>query len=667
MANWLRDFAAGMQIGESFMDNVREGQLRRGLSDLSKQKLEEVYAEAPADPNTEQSKMLAAQNEGLTNELPATRQVTGYKYGDRTFQYKPPAEYVDALKAKQRATLFEEYGDIDKAQVYRESATKQLADSYKTIAETAFAKGTPEAIVSAYSLINDGFDAKLEKNPDGTLRVLLYPEGQPDKTEEIFSGDSASVVDWAMKNTNPELYLKFADAATMRDYRKSLLEDRQLAREDRATAAQDRARQQEDQLGLRRIEALKRRVDTLAPGTEDHARALQEYDQAVDQWGGLRAPQGNPQGLGPAQGLSQNVVQWRPVVEDATRNLRYVTPDLAMSVIQQESKGNATAVSPAGAVGLMQLMPGTARDLGVSNPYDPVANIRGGVRYLDDLIARYDGDVQKGLMAYNWGMGNVDKHLAGQITDVPRETQNYVPSVMSRFGGAQAQGLTPAAPAAVDPRYVEMSKAMKDRMRPGTSLSQAPMSVNDWKVFGEMADGLLENDTAYQKLTSANDRLLARNKKVQELYNNYLQTSGLGGGGAGWDANTSMGQLANGQAPGATGTPEGNGGGLTGQDFSAFATATAAAAREEESKAASAKDQARFDHMVSTWAAGYKQQWFRDMKTSNPAYALGEARKAIAQIETLYPSLSAKGKKSAELALRGFWKTFPELMPKAAN
>ena len=473
MANWLKDFAAGMAIGENFMDNVREGQLRRGLSELDKQQIEEVKTPQAADPNTEQSKMLAAQNEGLTNELPPTPTVSGYKYGDQTFQYKPPTEYVDALKAKQRAALFEQYGDIDKAQVYREAATKQLADSYKTIAETAFAKGTPEAIVSAYSLINDGFDAKLEKNPDGTLRVLLYPEGQPDKTEEIFSGDSASVVDWAMRNTNPELYLKFADAATMRDYRKSLLEDRQLAREDRALAAQDRARQQEDQLGLRRIEALKRRVDTLAPGTEDHARALQEYDQAVDQWGGLRAPQGNPQGLGPAQGLSQNVVQWRPVVEDATRNLRYVTPDLAMSVIQQESKGNATAVSPAGAVGLMQLMPGTARDLGVSNPYDPVANIRGGVRYLDDLIARYDGDVQKGLMAYNWGMGNVDKHLAGQITDVPRETQNYVPSVMSRFGGAQAQGLTPAAPAAVDPRYVEMSKAMKDRMRPGTSLSQA--------------------------------------------------------------------------------------------------------------------------------------------------------------------------------------------------
>ena len=289
MPNWLRDFAAGMQIGESFMDNVRESKLRRGLSDLDKQQIEEVYAEAPADPNTEQSKMLAAQNEGLTTELPPTPTVSGYKYGDQTFQYKPPTEYVDALKAKQRAALFEQYGDIDKAQVYREAATKQLADSYKTIAETAFAKGTPEAIVSAYSLINDGFDAKLEKNPDGALRVLLYPEGQPDKTEEIFSGDSASVVDWAMRNTNPELYLKFADAATMRDYRKSLLEDRQLAREDRGLVAQDRARQQNETNVLRQIQILDRRAQqALAAGQEDvFISASQQRDALEARLSGL--------------------------------------------------------------------------------------------------------------------------------------------------------------------------------------------------------------------------------------------------------------------------------------------------------------------------------------------------------------------------------------------
>ena len=64
MANWLKDFAAGMAIGEYFMDNVREGQLRRGLSELDKQQIEEVKTPQAADPNTEQSKMLAAQNEG---------------------------------------------------------------------------------------------------------------------------------------------------------------------------------------------------------------------------------------------------------------------------------------------------------------------------------------------------------------------------------------------------------------------------------------------------------------------------------------------------------------------------------------------------------------------------------------------------------------------------
>lgn len=299
-----KDFALGWEIGEEAEELGKKNRLREGLKKLDGQQVETVTTPQTADPNTEQSKMLAAQNEGLTNELPPTPTVSGYKYGDQAFQYKPPAEYVDALKAKQRAALFEQYGDIDKAQSYREAAAKQLAGSYKTIAETAFAKGTPEAIVNAYSLINDGFDAKLEKNKDGTLRVLLYPEGQPDQTEEIFSGDSASVVDWAMKNTNPELYLKFADAATMRDYRKSLLEDRQLAREDRGLVAQDRARQQNEANTLRQIQILDRRAQqALATGQEDvFISASQQRDALEARLSGLTGA-GGASGSGDYSGI----------------------------------------------------------------------------------------------------------------------------------------------------------------------------------------------------------------------------------------------------------------------------------------------------------------------------------------------------------------------------
>lgn len=98
---------------------------------------------------------------------------------------------------------------------------------------------------------------------------------------------------------------------------------------------------------------------------------------------------------------------------------------LVLAVIYQESKFKNNLTSPAGAQGLMQLMPATAKDLGVTNPMDPVQNIDGGVRLLKKLLDRYNGDVKKALAAYNWGPGNVNKYLAGKKS-MPKETQNYI-------------------------------------------------------------------------------------------------------------------------------------------------------------------------------------------------------------------------------------------------
>ena len=106
-----------------------------------------------------------------------------------------------------------------------------------------------------------------------------------------------------------------------------------------------------------------------------------------------------------------------------------LSPALIEALVWQESRWRENAVSPVGARGLAQLMPGTARELGV-NPDDPLANLEGGARYLRQQLDRFDGDVEKALAAYNAGPGRVEK--AGGIPRI-RETQTYVAAVMGRL------------------------------------------------------------------------------------------------------------------------------------------------------------------------------------------------------------------------------------------
>jgi soluble lytic murein transglycosylase-like protein len=117
-----------------------------------------------------------------------------------------------------------------------------------------------------------------------------------------------------------------------------------------------------------------------------------------------------------------------PIMAKASR--RYgVDVGLIKAVIKAESNFNPQAVSNAGARGLMQLMPATARSLGVNDSFDPEQNVMAGTRFLSDLLQRYNGNVDSALAAYNWGPGNVDK----RPDRLPRETRDYLVRVKQLY------------------------------------------------------------------------------------------------------------------------------------------------------------------------------------------------------------------------------------------
>jgi soluble lytic murein transglycosylase-like protein len=104
-----------------------------------------------------------------------------------------------------------------------------------------------------------------------------------------------------------------------------------------------------------------------------------------------------------------------------------LSADLLRSVMKQESGFRPCAVSTKGAMGLMQLMPGTAEELGIADPFDPASNLDGGARFLKQLLNRYGGDLPKALGAYNAGPAKVD--AAGAVPAIP-ETLDYVRQIL---------------------------------------------------------------------------------------------------------------------------------------------------------------------------------------------------------------------------------------------
>ncbi len=159
-------------------------------------------------------------------------------------------------------------------------------------------------------------------------------------------------------------------------------------------------------------------------------RAARSAASEVNSYLGDKSRQGSPvshQALN--VGFTQHDID-AAIDEAAERH--NVDPNLVRSVVKVESNFNPNAVSRKGAMGLMQLMPATARSLNVSNPFDPQQNVDAGVRHLKQLLESYGGDVRLSLAAYNAGAGAVARSAG-----VPRyaETRNYVRRITELYAG----------------------------------------------------------------------------------------------------------------------------------------------------------------------------------------------------------------------------------------
>lgn len=184
-----------------------------------------------------------------------------------------------------------------------------------------------------------------------------------------------------------------------------------------------------------RMAEIGRRLDALSPRS---APDMTSFAQTFNSVGGPNACASNgpldPAALGPNPisgviGGSSNDLRTM-ATDAATRH--GIDPVLFHALVSQESDWNPNSTSGAGAKGLCQLMDGTSRDLGVTNPYDPQQSLEGGALFLRRMLDMNHGDVTRALASYNAGFGRVNGRSPGEW---PRETQDYVRKILAKAGG----------------------------------------------------------------------------------------------------------------------------------------------------------------------------------------------------------------------------------------
>jgi soluble lytic murein transglycosylase-like protein len=184
-------------------------------------------------------------------------------------------------------------------------------------------------------------------------------------------------------------------------------------------------------------EAMRAAIEKQRAAIEKQRQAARKQAESAGAWlkpGDPPPPIGNEPAVPQAncEPLEDAVVA--PLIE-TTAKLVELQPELLRAVMERESGFRPCAISSKGAQGLMQLMPGTALELGVGDPFDPKESLSGGAKFLKQLMDKYSGDLSKVLGAYNAGPAAVD--LAGGIPDIP-ETKDYVDAILKKMGVTRA-------------------------------------------------------------------------------------------------------------------------------------------------------------------------------------------------------------------------------------
>ncbi|HDX8940263.1 TPA: lytic transglycosylase domain-containing protein [Klebsiella michiganensis] len=162
------------------------------------------------------------------------------------------------------------------------------------------------------------------------------------------------------------------------------------------------------------------------------------WDKAVDWWNGDATQYGQSVKRPSPSKAGAQLLGWMAPMMGKLEAMYNLPSGLLRSVAITESGGNQFAVSGAGAQGMFQFMPGTARDMGLrgNDVFDPIKSAEAAARYLSMLLQKNGGDLGKALASYNWGIGNVQKY---GMALMPQETRQYIPKVLSNMPGAGAQ------------------------------------------------------------------------------------------------------------------------------------------------------------------------------------------------------------------------------------